>query len=135
MLATVSGASPIFDSMNCWAPLGVFTGSLANVRAGTDKLTTGAMPVPDKPSVCGLLLASSKMLTFAVRLPRLEGVNVTLIVHIALAARVPPHVLLSAKSLLFGPPTSISLTFIAIFPGLCRVTVCTALVVPTNWLP
>jgi len=46
----------------------------------------GAVPVPVRPAVCGLPLASSAMLTEAVRLPVALGVNVTLIVQVPLLA-------------------------------------------------
>ena len=58
-------------------------------------LTTGAvcMPVPERITVCGLPLALSEMLSEAVRLPLAAGVNVTLMVHLALAASELPQVL------------------------------------------
>jgi hypothetical protein len=52
-----------------------------------------AVPVPERLTVCGLLLALSEILTEAVRLPLAEGVNVTLIVQWARTATDLPHVL------------------------------------------
>lgn len=133
MLATVSAASPVFVNMNCLALLVVFTSWLGKAMEETDRLTNGAMPVPAKLSVCGLLLASSKTVTVAVRLPRSEGVNVTLITQLALAGRMLLQVLLSAKSLLFGPPTSISVMFMAALPAFIKVAICAEFLVPTSW--
>jgi len=53
--------------------------------------------------------------------------------QLAVAGRVLPQVLLSAKSLLFGPPTAISLMFMATFPALVKVALCAELLVPTSW--
>ena len=58
-----------------------------------ERLATAAVPVPERLTVCGLPLALSVMLTEAVRLPLAEGVNVTRIVQLALAATELPHVL------------------------------------------
>ena len=54
------------------------------------------VPTPLSATVCGLPVALSLMETLAVRLPRSFGVKVTLIVHVAPAARVVPHVLVWA---------------------------------------
>ena len=51
------------------------------------------MPVPDRPTVWGLPLALSAMLTEAARLPLAEGVKVTLIVQFPPAATELPQLL------------------------------------------
>ena len=58
-----------------------------------ERLTTVAVPVPERLTVCGLPLALSVMLTAAVRLPLAAGVNVTLIVQLAPAGTELPQVL------------------------------------------
>lgn len=55
-------------------------------------------PVPDRLTVCGLLLALSLTVKVPVRNPTTVGVNVTLTVHFPLAATDEPQVLVWAKS-------------------------------------
>ncbi len=57
------------------------------------------MPVPVRFDVCGLLFALSLTLNCPVLVPVAVGVNVTLIVHFALEAKLAPHVVAdTAKS-------------------------------------
>jgi len=72
------------------AALVVFVVWFGNVSVVGDSVTvgTGAAPVPVKPTVCGLALPLSVMLTDAVRVPVAVGVNVTLIAQDPLVARV-----------------------------------------------
>ena len=63
------------------------------MRLGALRLTAAPVPVPVKLTVCGLPAALSAMLTVAVRFPGAVGVNVTLIVQLALAATEVPQVL------------------------------------------
>jgi len=74
------------------------------------------------------------MLTEAVRLPGAPGVNVTLAVHIASGATEFPHVLVTEKSPAFVPDTTMLVMVKVAVPVLVRLTVCAALVVPTDWL-
>jgi hypothetical protein len=60
------------------------------------RLTAGAVPVPERLTVCGLPAALSEMLTDAVRVPVAVGLNVTLIVQLPPAATELPQVLVSA---------------------------------------
>ena len=53
----------------------------------------GAVPVPDRPTVWGLPLALSAMLSAAARAPLAEGEKVTLRVQLAPAATELPQVL------------------------------------------
>ena len=55
-------------------------------------------PVPVSAIVCGLLLALSVTVSVAVRVPVAPGVKVREIVQLDLAATLPPHVFVSAKS-------------------------------------
>jgi len=66
---------------------------LPKARLVGERLTREAVPVPERLTVCGLPLELSVMLTEAVRLPLAEGVKVTLIVQLALAATELPQVL------------------------------------------
>lgn len=51
-----------------------------------ERLATGAVPVPDKVTVCGLLAALSVKVTEAGRLPEVVGVNVTLMLQVPFTA-------------------------------------------------
>jgi hypothetical protein len=104
-----------------------------------DKLTTGAVPVPVKITVCVLpttpLLLSVK-LSEALRFPDADGVNVTLTVQALLGVTVAPVQVsaLLAKSLVFVPPTvTVEMMRLAV-PALVTVTALAALVVPTGSL-
>ena len=108
---------------------------MAKARLVGERLATGAVPVPERLTVCGLPLALSVMLTEAVRLPLAAGVNVTRIVQLVLAATELPHVLLCAKSLALVPVSARLVMLKAALPVLLRVTACAVLVVPTDWLP
>jgi hypothetical protein len=59
-------------------------------------ILTPYFPVPVSETVCGLLFALSFTSMVAVRVPFAEGVNLTLIVQCALAARLAPQVLVWA---------------------------------------
>ncbi len=52
---------------------------------------TGSTPFPVRETVCGLLVALSVTVTVPVRVPVVVGVNVTLILQFAPAARVLPQ--------------------------------------------
>lgn len=72
----------------------------------------------------------SATLTVAVRFPIAAGVNVALIVQLALAAREPGQVVVVEKSPGSAPPVPIVVTVRAAFPVFVRVTDWAALVVP-----
>ena len=69
------------------------TGWLPKLTLVGVRLTTGAVPVPVRLTVCGLPMALSAIVTEAVRVPAVVGVNVTLIVQLPPAATELPHVL------------------------------------------
>lgn len=76
-----------------------------------------ALPVPDRATACGLLVASSFTVNAPVRVPLVVGVNVTLTLHAAPTLRTVgrvPQVFVSAKS----PVTLILLIFTAVLPVL-----------------
>src|SRR5262249_52295923 len=94
-------------------------------------------PVPFNVTVCGLLAALSVMVTFAVRAPTANGVNVTLIAQLAFAASVvglSGHVVVCAKSPAFVPVIPMLAIVSAPGPLFVTVTLCAALVVFTVWL-
>jgi len=125
-------APPVLVSVTVCEGLVVPIGSDGKV-GGADKLTTGPVPVPLKPTVCGLPLALSAKLSEALRVPVADGVNVTLTVQVLLGVTVAPVQVsaLLAKSLAFVPLIVTVETLSAALPVLLRVTVCDALVVPT----
>src|SRR5436309_13049267 len=59
-----------------------------NDGTGEGERLGSIVPVPDTPAVWGLLLALSVTVKVALRVPVAVGVNVTLIEHVALAARL-----------------------------------------------
>ena len=79
-------------------------------------------PVPERLTDWGLPAALSVMARAAARLPAAEGVKVTLIVQLALAATEMPQLLVWAKSLALAPKTAMLVTLKAELPELLRVT-------------
>ena len=83
---------PVFFTVITLPALGVPTACAANVSlAGVTVITTGAVPVPDSVTVCGLEAALSITVSVPGRLPVVVGENVTEMVQCAFAARVAPH--------------------------------------------
>lgn len=76
-------------------------------------------------------LLLSVMVSAPVRVPLAVGVKVTLIMQLAPAARLPPQLLVWAKSPLVAMLEMVS----GPVPVLERVTFCAALAVPRFWLP
>ena len=72
----VSGAVPVFRSVEDCPALVVPTSCEPKARLVGVSVTAGAVPVPDRPSVCGLPVASSTIWTAAARDPVAVGVNV-----------------------------------------------------------
>jgi hypothetical protein len=100
-----------------------------------ERPSTGAVPVPDRLTACGLPLAVSATLTDAVSALAREGLKVTLIVQFAPAATELPQVLVWAKSLALVPVIATLETYKVPLPLLLKVTVRAVLVVPTAWFP
>jgi hypothetical protein len=92
-------------------------------RVAGERLTAGAVPVPEKLTVCGLPLTLSAMLRAAVAAPLAEGVKVTLIAQLAPAATELPQVLVCAKLLALDPETAMPVKLRAALPELVRVIV------------
>jgi hypothetical protein len=83
-----------------------------------ERLTTGAVPVPVRLTVCVAGLALSVMVKEPLLEPLAVGVKVTLKVQLALAARLEPQVLVWEKS----PLTVMLVMLRTALPVLLRVT-------------
>ena len=93
-------------------------------------------PVPDKATVCGLLVPVSAKLSVAVRVPAAVGLNTMVAVQLADAARLVLHVLLEmVKSAAFVPEIVTALIVFAVVVPFFRVAVCDALLAPTITVP
>ena len=134
-LVLLKAALPVLLRVTVCTVLVLPTAWLPKARLVGERLTTAAVPVPERLTLCGLPRALSVMLSEAVRLPLAEGVNVTLIVQWAPAASDLPQVLVSAKLLPLVPVRARLVMLKAALPVFLRVTVCAVLVVPTCWLP
>jgi hypothetical protein len=101
-------------------------------------ITGELFPVPLSATVCGLPVAVSAMLSVATSSPMAVGVNVTPIVQLALAAKVPVGLhafvpLASAKLLLLVPVIEKLVKVTGPVPVLVTVTFCAGLVEFTGW--
>ena len=93
---------------------------------------TGAFPVPERSAVCGLVGPSSVNVRVPVVVPAAVGEKVTPTVQLVPAATLPVHVSLDfAKPALAATPDTFSATLWRFF----KVTVLTALVLPTATVP
>ncbi len=131
MLVTASATFPVFVNVTDCDALVVFTTCPLNVNVPLESDTAAPCPTPLTAIPCGLPVALSVIATTALRLPIAPAVNVTLIVHIPLAATDPPQLFVCAKSPLFAPATAMLVTVSGKFPVLVSVTDCAVLVAPT----
>lgn len=89
-------------------------------------------PVPDNATVCGLLPAASENVSVAVSAPVVVGLNRTLTVQLAEAARLSPQELSVIKKSAASSPDNATLsTAIGTAPPLVNVIDCDALEDPT----
>ena len=88
MLLIVSGALPVFESVTACGVLGVPTCWLGKFTLVGDTLATGARPVPLRLSVAGPPLMLPLTSSVAVRVNGAVGVKITLMVQLAVTARV-----------------------------------------------
>jgi len=98
-------------------------------------LTVTPVPVPDSDTVCGLPGALSVTETAALLDPVADGRNVTLIVQLAPAAKLDPHVVVREKSPALVPVTVMLLIVMLEFPVFVRVVLRAVLVMFTAWTP
>ena len=92
-------------------------------------------PMPVSVAVCGLLASLSETLRVAVTAPVMVGVNVTLIVQLAPAARDDVQRLFCAKEDAFAPVMLTAMPVIRTALLFFSVTVFAELVVLTPWFP
>jgi len=118
-----------FVRITAWAGLVDPTPWLGNCRLVGDRDTL-EIPVPDRVTVCGLVFASSKIVSVPAMLPVVEGVNVTLMTQVPLGAIGVVHAL-AAKA---AGVAVILLMFRGTDWLFVSVTVLGALVVLTAWL-
>jgi hypothetical protein len=94
------------------------TSCAGKVKEAGERLTTGAVPVPVRLTVCVAGLALSVMVKEPLREPLAVGVKATLRVQLALAARLEPQVLVWEKS-----PLTVMLVMLSVaLPVLLSVT-------------
>ena len=130
-----SVALPLFVSVSVCGLLVVPVFCTEKVKLATLKLAPGAPPIPVSPTVCGLLLALSVIVTEAVRAPAAVGLKETLIVQLVPAAKLAPQLFVCEKSPLFTPVTLMERLRSAEPPPFVTVTVWLGVAVPTGDVP
>ena len=111
------------------AALVVPTSWSENVTEDGETPMVGATPVPPRATVLGLPVELCETDRFADFAPVLAGVNVTLIVQVALGASAAEQVFVCANCALSVPVTDTPLTVRLALPVFVIVTVCAELVV------
>src|SRR4030095_4840801 len=132
-----SGELPVFVSATARVALGVLSVTMPKSSATGASVATGAVgvaavPVPLKPTVCGLPEAADAIVTAPTAAFALAGANVTLIVQLAAAASEAPQLCVVTNP---APVAAIELMLSAALPEFVSVIPLAALVVPTVWLP
>jgi len=92
---------------------------------------TAPEPVPLREIVCGEPVALSARLTVAVSVPTPEGLNVTVMTHVALIAKLIVQVLVWVNELLPARDTAGLFQVSAAVPELVTVIFCVAAAAPT----
>lgn len=127
----VKAAVPEFVSVTGVGGLAAPTDWPGKARVVAERVTSGAgAPTPERRTVCGLVDALSVTTSEPLLLLDAVGVNVTLILQLAPAARPAPQLFICAKS----PVRVIPVIVRGAPPVLLRVTTWAALVVPAVWL-
>ncbi len=138
MLLIVIVALPVFFSVVVCDALEVptFTLPYARLEGLTVALFVDVEPVPDSVAVCGLLLVVSEMVRVAERAPVVPGLNTTVTVQLAEAARLAPQVLDEMlKSPELAPVNPMLLIVMEVALPFFNVAVCGALEEPTRTVP
>jgi len=129
----VSAALPGFESVTVARAEVDPTLVLAKMTEVGESTACGAaatVPVPLRVATCGEPVALSATETDALKVVAEAGVKVTEMVQVAAAARVLPHVVVSAKSVGLAPVMVMPVMVRVALPGFERVIVCAAEVVP-----
>ncbi len=137
MLFRLSAAEPLLVSVMFFAALVVRTFCAAKVRLVGEMEAEGppVVPVPDKPTDCGLPLALSVTRIDAVRVPAALGVNKTLMAQFPPAGTDGVQLFDCEKSPALVPVMVTLATDNEVLPVLNSVTPPAGLVVPTLVLP
>jgi len=96
-LVMLTAVSPVFVIMTDWLVVFVLITTLPKFRFCAERLKLPFPPVPVRLTVCGLLGASSVIVSVPLATPAVVGVKVTLIVQFEAAARVVPQLSVSAN--------------------------------------
>src|SRR5208337_2877229 len=104
---SVMAVLSLFVSVTVFAALVLLRPCLPKARVFTE-VVAWAAPVPVREIFCGLFVALSAIESFAVMAPVAAGVNVTLMVHEAWAAREAPQVLAEMANALALVPVMVS---------------------------
>ena len=132
MLEILSAPVPVLLRVTLWGLVVVPTSLFPNVTFAGKSPTAGAVPVPERATVCGLPKALSATDSDALLAPVVAGVNVTLIAQLLPAAKLAPQLLVSEKSVAFAPVMPMPEIFSGPVPVLLSVIVLALLAVPTN---
>ena len=124
---------PVLLSVNVCAAAWLCTASLPKVRVPGETLAAGAIPMPPKKTLCGLLPALSVNSRLPEAHPRALGAKLTATVHVdpALTGLEVEQVVPEA-AIRKGPVTPSALKVRLPTPVFASVTVCAPLAVPTN---
>jgi hypothetical protein len=128
-----SGPMPVFNKVTTCAALVVPTTWLPNDTVVGLRDADGATPTPERGTLWLVAGLATVIARFADLLPVALGVNVTVILQLALMARVAgkgPQVFVWAKLTGLVPLIEMPLICSGAVPGLDRVTVCAGLDVP-----
>lgn len=124
---------PLLVSVTVCGTLADPTAWTAKFRLVESKLArAGRIPVPARVTVWGALATKSLKSSDAERAPIALGVNATVTVQLALAARVLPHALVTVKSREFGPSARMVGRPRGAFPELVTTTDRSVAVPPTT---
>src|SRR2546427_414264 len=137
MLVMLRLAVPLLVRVTVCAVLVALSRWLTTARVVGTRAAAGITPAPASDTYCGLLAASSVMVTVAVRAPVAAGVKLMLIVQLAPGATEPAPVgqvlpAAKAKSAACAPEMVMLVRFSGVPPLLVSVRFCAALVVPTR---
>jgi hypothetical protein len=135
MLLMARAVVPVFLSVMAWAALVVLRFWRLKVRLAGVTLARGALPVPVRYAVCGLLVALSLMENVAVWVPGVLGANAKLNLHVLPAGTELPQVPVTANSPGLAPENAALVMVRAAFPEFLRFRAWDLLVEPTARLP